>query len=780
MENERDKRIISTLMTLTIIFTLIGGTLSYLKWQSSEAQKTNVVFTIAHNYSCAADGGGNIVSANLLPANCTNPKYAIQRTITVTPTIKASGMTLGIDLWLDINELGSGLSKSEYFKYALTTEENSCTTGIVSEGKFTGLSSENNDKVMLLNQQGYTTSDPQIYYLYIWIDPLEENNYITDQTFNFSLGGSCTGFYTINYDLNGGVGNFETQKKDNDETIILSNEIPTKEGYIFKGWGIIPEAITPKYQPGDEYTNNSNAVLYAIWGISPINSYSCSNGSAGSDPYDIVFNKKCTVIDDGDNNWRIKFLESGTLTVNKDMLIDAFLVGGGGGGVYNASYGGGGGGGYTTTRLSVTLHPGQPYEIVVGGGGGGGSGSSTGGTGGTTSAFSVTAAGGRGGENAGRGGAGGSGGGEAGGVDGGTGGSNGSNGFGTYGKGGVGQELSTHEFGNSNLTLYSGGGGGGAMTTVGTGGSGGGGRGAGGGISGGGVSGGANTGGGGGGGAAGSGKQSGGAGGSGIVVIRNAQGGCGSEELTQLQQNFAYFDSMCYTIDDGDGNWRIKFVESGTLIPYENMSIDAFLVGGGGGGGGGVYNTNYGSGGGGGYTTTQSDITLVAGEQYQIVIGSGGAGGGSGSSGSIGGTTSAFSFNALGGQGGTNYSVGGAGGSGGGGAGSGGNLGGDGGSNGSNGFNSYTNGGQGQGISTYEFGDSTLTIYSGGGAGGGNNGGGTGGSGGGGRGAGGSNAGGGVSGSKNSGGGGGGGGAGTGNQSGGRGGTGIVVIRNQR
>ena len=122
MSNERNKRIVSVLMTLTIIFTLMGGTLSYLRWQTSEEQKTLVTFTIESEFSCAADGGGDIESSSLMPATCTNPTYAIQREVIVTPTIKKDDLSIYMDLWLDINGLGSGLSQSEYFKYALTTE----------------------------------------------------------------------------------------------------------------------------------------------------------------------------------------------------------------------------------------------------------------------------------------------------------------------------------------------------------------------------------------------------------------------------------------------------------------------------------------------------------------------------------------------------------------------------------------------------------------------------------------------------------------------------------
>lgn len=41
------------------------------------------------------------------------------------------------------------------------------------------------------------------------------------------------------------------------------------------------------------------------------------------------------IIDDGDGNWRVKFLTSGTFTAVSDLLIDVFAVGGGGASGYN-------------------------------------------------------------------------------------------------------------------------------------------------------------------------------------------------------------------------------------------------------------------------------------------------------------------------------------------------------------------------------------------------------------------------------------------------------------
>lgn len=226
-----------------------------------------------------------------------------------------------------------------------------------------------------------------------------------------------------------------------------------------------------------------------------------------------------TTADDGNNNWRIKFLTSGTLTFSKlqgaSSGIDIFCVGGGGGG--DAS---GGCGGRTTTVKAVTVTAGTSYQVIVGAGGAAGA------PGGNSSFGSLASAAGGGGP----GGSGGSGGGGSGlylsdsskrdGGNGGSDGSNGVNGYGTDGfKNGTGQGTTTREFGESSGTLYAGGGGGAGdkKCASGKGGAGGGGAGgnrqntapkAGG-------AGATNLGGGGGGGSAG------GAGGSGIVIIRN-------------------------------------------------------------------------------------------------------------------------------------------------------------------------------------------------------------------------------------------------------------------
>ena len=524
-----------------------------------------------------------------------------------------------------------------------------------------------------------------------------ERNYVT-LTVNLNEGSTTQSFEETYYSLS---------------TLSLIN--PTKEGYTFTGWTVEGTGASIN---GTELTIGTSATtITANWEkelVNPVLSYSCYNAKAGSSPYVLNYTGNCTVIDDGDGNWRVKFLTSGTLTMSSAITIDAFLVGGGGGG-FTTPDGGGGGGGYTLTRNYINLSA-TSYTITIGSGGDPGS------AGGTTSAFGQSAAGGNPGLGSSSNYAGGSGG-SGGGSLRGQGGSNGSRGYKGNGTEGDGQNRNTYEFGIGSGTLYAGGGGGGFYNSSTTGGAGGGGgyR----------EAGTANTGGGGGCYAT---------GGSGIVVIRNSQ-------VITIGNNKFYYTGA-YTVE----NSKIKLLTSGTLYPQQDTVIDAFLVG----GGGGSYTNSDGGGGAGGKTLTITDYILTKGASYMITVGAGGAVAEQGES------TIAFDNTATGGGPGLGSSSNYAGGSGGSG---GGPLRGNGGSDGSNGGNGSGTVGTGQGTTTREFGESTGTLYAGGGGGGFYNNSTTGGAGGGGNGS--SN---GTFGEENTGGGG-----GAGNT---MGGSGIVIIRN--
>ena len=263
-----------------------------------------------------------------------------------------------------------------------------------------------------------------------------------------------------------------------------------------------------------------------IFGV--VGTYESEYTSTGVPPYS--YTGTYQLIDDGDGNWRIKFLTSGTLTIGAGRAVDIFCVGGGANGTnrYSAdtSGGGGGGGGYTSTVKNSVLEAGT-YIVTVGAASGESSLADEAGM------LYCSAAGGNKGVSSGgtyTGGAGGSGGG-GGGVylaSGGNGGFDGASGTGNHvsAVGGAGQGTTTREFGEETGDLYAGGGGGGGGAhdgsngSAGSGGSGGGGNGATYAVAA--TPGEDNTGGGGGGGAS-STNSSGAAGGSGIVIIRNAR-----------------------------------------------------------------------------------------------------------------------------------------------------------------------------------------------------------------------------------------------------------------
>lgn len=187
-----NKKTIIIMIIFSIIFAVTGGTFAYLSWETSAAQQTAVTFTVSAGYSCSADGGGNITSEEkmLAPASCTNSTYAIQRTVTVGPTITQSYTDVYLDLWLKVSSIGSGLAASQNFKYALTTSPSNCTTGVVAQGNFNGATT--NTQKTLLHNKLYSQTTTDTYYLWIWLDVAETNSATQNQNFSIELGGLCT------------------------------------------------------------------------------------------------------------------------------------------------------------------------------------------------------------------------------------------------------------------------------------------------------------------------------------------------------------------------------------------------------------------------------------------------------------------------------------------------------------------------------------------------------------------------------------------------------------
>ena len=122
-------------------------------------------------------------------------------------------------------------------------------------------------------------------------------------------------FFELKYDANGGTGAPASQTRTaghptvNQVTFTVRDQIPTKEGYTFKGWADSSTATTAQYQPGgtvDVKHENSPKTVYAVWEGSdpiPVPSYDdlksaigkiqvkdVSTPSCGTENYDLIDN----------------------------------------------------------------------------------------------------------------------------------------------------------------------------------------------------------------------------------------------------------------------------------------------------------------------------------------------------------------------------------------------------------------------------------------------------------------------------------------------------------
>jgi len=72
-------------------------------------------------------------------------------------------------------------------------------------------------------------------------------------------------YSVISYDLNGGEGSISSFTKRTGTNVTLSETIPTRENYTFKGWAESADATEAEYQPGGLYDGDADVTLYAVW-----------------------------------------------------------------------------------------------------------------------------------------------------------------------------------------------------------------------------------------------------------------------------------------------------------------------------------------------------------------------------------------------------------------------------------------------------------------------------------------------------------------------------------
>ena len=194
---KKNKKLIIPLLLVGILVLIIGSTYAWLIWSSSEEDKTNITFTATGSFSCSATGANTIDGSNvtLVPTDCTkveNIGHVIKKEIS-TVSKNNSGTDAYMNMWLNVDGLGSYLANSDNFKYALTTTDNNCATDVVSTGNFKDLAT--GGRVNILESKKITSTENNTYYLWIWLDKAETTPPEVDETtrsFSLSLGGECT------------------------------------------------------------------------------------------------------------------------------------------------------------------------------------------------------------------------------------------------------------------------------------------------------------------------------------------------------------------------------------------------------------------------------------------------------------------------------------------------------------------------------------------------------------------------------------------------------------
>jgi len=100
--------------------------------------------------------------------------------------------------------------------------------------------------------------------------------------------------YAVNYEANEASNVPTTQYKIENETLVLSTQIPTRSGYNFLGWDTSSQANTVVYQPGDNYELDQAITLYAVWQKKVITSFTLSSSSIAlveqGDSKEVTFN----------------------------------------------------------------------------------------------------------------------------------------------------------------------------------------------------------------------------------------------------------------------------------------------------------------------------------------------------------------------------------------------------------------------------------------------------------------------------------------------------------
>ena len=123
----KNKKLYIILFAMSIIFLGIGGTFALI---TTRMTVTNITQIKSGNLTMTISGGGS-ENVSFVPSECTG-ENTIKKTI-VAKTTNTSGGKVSFSIGLNITSL-SDTYKKDTIRYALTTNANSCTDGLIANG----------------------------------------------------------------------------------------------------------------------------------------------------------------------------------------------------------------------------------------------------------------------------------------------------------------------------------------------------------------------------------------------------------------------------------------------------------------------------------------------------------------------------------------------------------------------------------------------------------------------------------------------------------------------
>jgi len=311
--NERRRNIAMLLILLALVFDLIGGTLAYWTWYSSENK--SVVFNTAGNVSdyIVYDEGSSHFVGDFMPTNtyC----QAVNTTVSFYKTEDASDIELRATINMDVNAIGSNIAESSDVYWVVTKSDSniSCEDGlngssVLGSGTFFGKTA--GETIQLVKDIEVTTTEEK-YTVWIWLDSngtglsklsgetVDTNVWtqidMVDPDYDNNIENNDN-TYTVTYNVNGGTNGPSNESNNIGESVTISSTVPTRTGYTFSGWNTIANGSGTSYSAGTTYSESENIILYAVWTPNTYTiSYNAGIGSGTMESTTCSYDKNCTL-----------------------------------------------------------------------------------------------------------------------------------------------------------------------------------------------------------------------------------------------------------------------------------------------------------------------------------------------------------------------------------------------------------------------------------------------------------------------------------------------------